>query len=422
MFQQPQHSTEKLLAALDSVEKRDPAVGAFVDEVDRRQRVLRELAPTGPLRGLAVGVKDLYRVGGLATRVGSKLPAQLFEGDESSIVARLKAAGASILGKTAMDEFAYCEPPGTKNPRDPTRTPGGSSGGSAAAVAAGMCPVALGSQTLQSTIVPAAYCGVIGYKPTYERLPFDGVALSPSFDTVGFLAESFEVLNAVLPIAMPHWRNAVPDRPVLGIPEPWGIRRLHTEGWEAFERHCRVLVETGFELRPGHLPWNKDLSRWAELIRDLTHAEMAAVHCNWFDEYKALYRPRTRHAVERGRAVDPERLEECRRSRDLLNELVEQATIEAGIDAWICPATGSVAPVGYETTGDSWLTSFWSYTGRPTACVPVFDSPTGLSHGLQAIAPRGRDEELLAWASELAEVVQHPAGEAQRRSERPDGP
>ena len=164
-----------------------------------------------------------------------------------------------------MDEFAYGEPPATKNPRDPSRTHGDSSGGSAAAVAAGMCPVALGSQTLQSTIVPAAYCGVIGDKPTYERLPFDAVAVSPSFDTIGFPAESFEVPNAVVLIAMPGWQDVAPDRPVLGVPEPWGTRRLHTEGWKAFERHGKVLAEAGFELRPGRLPWNKDLTRWAQL-------------------------------------------------------------------------------------------------------------------------------------------------------------
>ena len=144
-------------AALERLEVIDPAVNAFVDETDRRIRIESTRPADGPLRGVAVGAKDLYRVEGLPTRAGSRLPASLFDGDESTIVRELRRAGAVVLGKTAMDEFAYCEPPPTKNPRDRRRTPGGSSGGSAAAVAAGICRLAVGSQTLQSIVVPAAY-------------------------------------------------------------------------------------------------------------------------------------------------------------------------------------------------------------------------------------------------------------------------
>src|SRR5918996_4073545 len=165
-------------SALERLEAIDPSIEAFVDESDRRRRLEASPPTAGPLHGVAVGVKDLYRVEGLPTTAGSRLPVSVFEGEESLVVKKLKQAGAVVLGKTAMDEFAYCEPPPTKNPLDPRRTPGGSSGGSAAAVAAGICRLAVGSQTLQSIIVPATYCGVVGYKPTFERLTFDGIPLA----------------------------------------------------------------------------------------------------------------------------------------------------------------------------------------------------------------------------------------------------
>ena len=230
---------------------------------------------------LAVGVKDLYRVEGVPTRAGSRLPASVFEGEESLVVKKLKQAGAVVLGKTAMDEFAYCEPPSTKNPHDLRRTPGGSSGGSAAAVAAGICRLAVGSQTLQSIVVPAAYCGVVGYKPTFERLEFDGIPLAPSIDTVGFLAPTVADLHTGVSALIDDWTDPTSSsRPVLGVPEPWGPRPLVDEGWRAHERHLEVLRSQGFELRPTRVPWNtpQDLSDWERRVGDLLHAEMSLGH------------------------------------------------------------------------------------------------------------------------------------------------
>lgn len=184
-----------LVEVASRIEDIDRNVRAFIAEEDRLGRLFRDGIGDGALAGVPVGIKDVYRVTGLPTHAGSRLPQELFAGDESAIVGGLRVAGAIIAGKTAMDEFAYCEPPPTRNPRDLSRTPGGPSGGSAAAVAAGMCPLAMGSQTLQSIIAPAAYCGVIGYKPTYQRFPFDGVPLSPSFDTIGLIADSMSLLS-----------------------------------------------------------------------------------------------------------------------------------------------------------------------------------------------------------------------------------
>ncbi len=225
----------RVVVALERLDAVDAELGAFVDESDRRGRLGSTEVATGFLHGVAVGVKDLYRVAGLSTRAGSRLPPELFERGQSAVVTRLVGAGAVVLGKTAMDEFAYCEPPATRNPLDPRRTPGGSSGGSAAAVAAGICPISIGSQTLQSVLVPAAYCGVIGFKPTYGRLAFDGVPLAPSIDTVGFLSRSVDDLRAVAAEVLPGWiEPEAPTRPVLGIPYAWGPHREVGDAWRAF--------------------------------------------------------------------------------------------------------------------------------------------------------------------------------------------
>src|SRR5215212_3957574 len=205
---------------VEQVERRvrsiDPHIRALLPEPDRLGRLLRDAArlreryPNPASRpalfGVMAGVKDLIRVDGFPTRAGSALPDSLFAGPEASVVGRLRASGALILGKTAMDEFAYVEPPATRNPHNLAHTPGGSSGGSAAAVAAGLCPLALGTQTSRSVIGPAAFCGIVGFKPTFGRIPTDGVVpLSPSFDTVGLLTQ--DVAGAILAatVLVPHW-------------------------------------------------------------------------------------------------------------------------------------------------------------------------------------------------------------------------
>jgi Asp-tRNA(Asn)/Glu-tRNA(Gln) amidotransferase A subunit family amidase len=394
----------EIAAALERLEAIDPDIKAFVDEPNRPRRLAASPSGDGPLRGFAVGVKDLYRVEGIPTRAGSRLPASLFEGEESLLVKTLKQAGAVVLGKTAMDEFAYCEPPPTKNPRDRRRTPGGSSGGSAAAVAAGICRLAVGSQTLQSIVVPAAFCGVVGYKPTFERLEFDGLSLAPSIDTVGFLAPSVADLHAGAFAVIPGWHDpASSSRPVLGVPEMWGPLPHATEGWVAHETHLRVLRGLGFELRPTRVPWDtpEDLREWGLRIGDLLHAEMALVHADWFDRFAHLYRPHTAEAIRLGRAISAERLRECREARLDLADLLHEGASRSGIDCWICPSAIGVAPVGYQDTGDASMTAPWSYAGFPALSLPVFDGPDGMPLGIQLIAAPGRDELLLGWAAHL---------------------
>lgn len=188
-----------------------------------------------------------------------------------------------------------------------------------------------------------------------------------------------------------------------GIPPSWGPR--HKQGWDAFGRQVDAVEAAGWEFRRAELPWSDDLNHWATVVRDLLHGEMARAHADWFAAFGDLYRPRTRQAVERGQSVTERRLAECRYERARLIDLLEHATAEAGVDCWVCPATGTVAPLGYENTGDSWMTSFWSLAGWPAITLPVFDGPEGLPYGLQCVAPAGNDEVLLAVAADLQQTL-----------------
>lgn len=394
--------------ALGWLEMIDAELGAFVDEADRRGRLGSTEVPAGPLQGVPVGVKDLYRVAGLPTRAGSRLPPELFDGAESLVVTRLTRAGAVVLGKTAMDELAYCEPPATKNPLDPRRTPGGSSGGSAAAVAAGICPVSIGSQTLESVLVPATYCGVIGFKPTFGRLPFDGVPLAPSIDTIGFLSRSIDDLRAASAAILPEWiEPEAPTRPVLGVPHAWGPQREVGDAWRAFEEHVETLRARGFELRRADVPWTDDDDRlvWEQRTLDLLHGEMAAVHATWFDRYADLYRTGTANGVLQGRSIEPPRVDRCREARGTLADLLVANAASAGIDAWICPTAPGVAPVGAQQAGFSWMTGLWSFAGVPSISIPVTDRSEVLPRGIQLVGSPGDDEELLSWAAPIADAL-----------------
>ncbi|MBI4771596.1 MAG: amidase, partial [Chloroflexi bacterium] len=224
------------LAALEAhFSAREPAVLAFLPEPDRFDRLRREAAALlerypdpdarPPLFGAPVGVKDIFHVAGFPTRAGSRLPPEALAGPEADSVRALKAAGALILGKTVSTEFAYFGPGPTRNPHAPDHTPGGSSSGSAAAVAAGLCPLALGTQTIGSIIRPAAFCGVVGFKPGYERVSRAGVIpLSPSLDHVGVFAAEVAGVALAARVLVGDWRLEIGDRGQPVVIGDWTLR------------------------------------------------------------------------------------------------------------------------------------------------------------------------------------------------------
>jgi Asp-tRNA(Asn)/Glu-tRNA(Gln) amidotransferase A subunit family amidase len=229
---------EWLQARFESIE---PELLAFLPEVNRFERLhadaeqLTDQYPNPKQRplvfGLPLGVKDIFHVSGFKTQAGSKLPPKVLGGDQASCVGALRAAGGLILGKTVTTEFAYFAPGPTRNPHHPMHTPGGSSSGSAAAVAAGLAPLALGTQTIGSINRPAAFCGTVGYKPTYARISAQGVIpLSPSLDHIGYFTPDAASAAWIAPLLVDNWdkadlehknlRLAIPTGPYMDNAEP----------------------------------------------------------------------------------------------------------------------------------------------------------------------------------------------------------
>jgi Asp-tRNA(Asn)/Glu-tRNA(Gln) amidotransferase A subunit family amidase len=401
---------------LARVARLDPRIHALVPEPSRQRRLLHEgteLQARGghdayrpALYGIVVGVKDCIRVDGLPTQAGSTLPPELFAGSQAAVVTALREAGALILGKTAMDEFAYAEPAATRNPHNLQHTPGGSSSGSAAAVAAGLCPLAIGTQTSRSVIGPAAFCGVVGYKPTYCRISTDGViSLAPSFDTIGMFTRDVAGMKLAASALVPNWRPSDERRrPVLGVPEGKLLTWTLESGRAAFAIHLRALSTAGYEIR--RVPFFSDeaVEEVDHLALTLLHGEMARVHAAWFRQFSERYRPRTARAILRGQAVSDDELEACRAHRQRFLAQVETLMKIVGVDLWVTPASAGPAPLGLQLTGWGGMTTAWSYAGMPCATVPAGRDRNGLPFGLQCVAAPLHDESLLDWMEDIERV------------------
>ena len=392
---------------LAQVDQRDAQVLALCSEKDRAGRIRRELPATGPLMGVPFGVKDLFSVDGLVTRAGSSLPPEELESPESSVVTRFKRAGAIVLGKTTTDEFAYAEPPATRNPWDPTRSPGGSSAGSAAAVAAGLCPFALGTQTSRSVIAPASFCGVVGVKPSHGRVPMDGIVpLSPSMDTAGFLAADVADADTIASVMIDDWSPAAPGEPRFGVPSKRFIDEM-LDGEPAvapFLAAVESLRSSGLELPVMEFQWERHTETVFRNGRSLLHGEMARVHARWWPRYRSHYRPKTAMGVEVGMKVSDDELEEMRAYCGLLRDEIHGDLDRARVDVFLLPAQPRPASVMGGPTGFGHTTTPWSLAGLPCVSVPLLETD-GLPLGLQGVSRFHSDELLLKAMADLHTVV-----------------
>lgn len=417
---------------------------AFYAEAGRFERLRREAAALEarfpepeerpPLYCVPVGVKDIFHVDGLPTTAGSRLPAELFAGEQAAAVSRLLTAGALVLGKTVSTEFAYFAPGPTRNPRDPERTPGGSSSGSAAAVAAGLTPLAFGTQTIGSISRPAAYCGVVGYKPSYDRIPRDGVVpLAPSADHVGVFTASVAGAELAAALLCEDWRPAAPesrsasttesaaathpgstaatpsrdpaavDRPRLAVPKGPYLTHATRQGIEHFKATCDRLEAAGFIVAV--VPAMPDFDDIVARHRRLVAAEAARVHTTWYADYGSRYHPKTVELLEAGRAVTREQLADALAGREKLRRELGALMSERRIDLWVSPPAQGPAPLGLDSTGDPIMNLPWSHCGLPTLTIPAGTDEAGLPLGLQLAAGWYDDEKLLAWGRRLEEVL-----------------
>ena len=416
----PYSAAASLPALLDLLEARfnasESAIQAFLPEANRFDRLrgdarkLQERYPDAasrpPLFGALLGVKDIFHVAGFTTRAGAAVPPELFAGNEAEVVRRLKAAGALIVGKTVTTEFAYFEPGPTRNPQNTQHTPGGSSSGSAAAMAAGLAHLTLGTQTVGSVIRPAAYCGVVGYKPSFGRAPTPGsVTFSPSADHVGFFAQSVDMLHRAAPVVIDNWQpkpHSQGKRPVLAVPA--GKYLQQCEALDCFGAQLKTLEHAGYEIK--RLEIFADIDAIDACHTDLIAAELAHEHRHWFAEYSQRYRPRTAALIRQGQEVSAARLAACRAHCLQLRQRLHILMDAENIDLWISPAAPDVAPAGLAVTGSPMMNMPWTHAGLPALSLPAGTGKLDLPLGLQLVARFGDDEMLLNWADDIAPLWQ----------------
>ena len=417
-----------LFARIDHLEQlfsaREPEVLAFVPEAGRFDRLRREAEALEkqfpdpdqrpPLFGIFLGVKDIFHVDGFPTRAGSLLPPDLLAGPEGDAVSRLKQVGALIVGKTITTEFAYFAPGPTRNPHHPAHTPGGSSSGSAAAVAAGLCDIALGTQTIGSINRPAAFCGVIGYKPSYDRISREGVIpLSPSVDHVGVFGASIEWVERAARVVVGDWRLALSgvdrldvgnlQQAVLGIPEGPYLDHTEPEGIEHFRSVVELLSSAGFMVKS--IPSMPDFKDITHRHNTIVAYDVACVHEKWYAEFRDLYHPKTIELITRGQTISNTQyqiaLEGCAQLRQHLTELM---TLHQ-IDLWLSPSAPGPAPRGLDSTGNPVMNLPWTHAGLPTLTLPAGKNKDGLPLGLQLTAGWYADEKLFSWAKALENSI-----------------
>ena len=395
--------------------EREPSVLAFVPEDGRFDRLRREaaelitrypsLGARPPLFGLPIGVKDIFHVSGFTTRAGSKLPPEELQGPEAESVTRLRNAGALVMGKTVTTEFAYFGPGPTRNPHNPEHTPGGSSSGSAAAVGAGLCPLTLGTQTIGSIIRPASFCGVVGYKPTYERVSRAGVIqLSPSLDHIGVFASDVAGAEAGASVLVRDWMiGELGRRPILGIPEGVYLERASAEMMAHFREACSQLAEAGYTIKALNAMPDFEMIRERHYL--ITAGDAFHVHRNWFSRYREVYHPKTVELLEKGQGVSDEALEEAKKGREQLRAQLQAQMAAHGIDVWVSPSAIGPAPKGLDSTGNPVMNLPWTHAGLPVIGLPAGRSAEGLPLGLQLAARWGEDEKLFEWAQGIESVL-----------------
>lgn len=359
----------------------------------------------GELHGLPIGVKDVIDTADMPTEYGSPIYRGHRPASDATCVARLRAAGAVVIGKTVTCEFANYPPSRTRNPHDPTRTPGGSSSGSAAAVADGHVAIALGTQTAGSVIRPAAFNGVIGFKPSYGAYDLGGVLpLAPSLDTLGVFARSIgdlSLIHAVLRDRSNRCNDAVlRSVPRIGVVRtPWwgrGETSMHTAFLGAVSR----LQNAGADVIDIDLPDQFEQVLQAHEI--IFSGEAFREFQKEIREHSDLLHPQMREKLlTPGSRIDDTELQ---RAKQLVAAWRSRlADLMAGLDVLLTPAAAGEAPSGLGMTGDPIFNRAWTALGVPCLCYPIGRGPHGMPLAVQVIGQFDRDDSLLAHAGWMAE-------------------
>jgi len=398
---------ETVEAALAAIQARDQELHAWqavnADFARRQARALDAGPPRGPLHGIPVGVKDIFDTADLPTEYGSPIYKGHRPAADAACVAAARAAGAVILGKTVTTEFATMVPAATVHPKNPKHTPGGSSSGSAAAVAAGMVRFAFGTQTVGSIIRPAAYCGVVGYKPSFGTLSRSGMKMGcDTLDTAGVIARSVE--DAALLVAGSAMRPDLLEigdfkNPELGLCRSPNWRHMSPQGAAAFEAAAKRLADKGARL----VDFELDFQELDAAASTILVYEMARALAYEITNHRERVSPMLLERVDSGAAMPYEQYAkavayatDCRRRlRDLTGD----------VDAILTPSATGEAPLGLGSTGNTAMNRLWTLLHGPCVTVPAGNGPGGLPLGVQLVGLSGSDAKTLAVARWVEHVV-----------------
>jgi Asp-tRNA(Asn)/Glu-tRNA(Gln) amidotransferase A subunit family amidase len=389
----------------EAIAARDADIGAFAAcDIDAAREAATERHASAPLRGLPIGIKDIFDTAQLPTAYGSRLYAGHRPKADATLVMLAQRAGGIVLGKTVTTEFASLQPAKTRNPRNMAHTPGGSSSGSAAAVAAGMVPIACGSQTAGSIIRPAAFCGIAGFKPSFRLLPTVGMkCFAWSLDTAGLFAVT--IADVAYAAAAISGRDLRIDRHGDGLiddsPPSIGLVRSHhwpeasADMQDAFERAARLAEAAGARVRDVELPPAfEQADRIHATIQDFEAFRALAYE---YDHHRDDMGPLLRQQLDAASTIAPNDYDDARRLARRARQ--SYADVIAGFDVLLSPSATGAAPHGLLSTGRPIFNRLWTLLGPPCINVPGLTDRAGLPLGVQVIGRFARDRVALEAAA-----------------------
>jgi Asp-tRNA(Asn)/Glu-tRNA(Gln) amidotransferase A subunit family amidase len=418
-------SEELVRVCLDRIAALEERIGAWayldpdyaLKQAREADRALRGGQTLGPLHGVPVGVKDIFDTKDMPTEDGTVLHAGRQPAEDATAVALLREAGAIILGKTVTTELAVYAPGKTRNPHDPECTPGGSSSGSAAAVAAGMVPLAIGTQTNGSVIRPASYCGVYGYKPTYGRIsrhfvlqqsrPLDQIGVfARTIEDVALIAEQLIAFDDRDPDTRPRARPKLVETLTGEPPFQPRLAFVKTPVWDQAEADTKdafaeLVAHLGENIGETELPEIFDDA--VEQHRTIMEADLARSFEREYARGKDKLSAILREMIERGQKVLAVDYNRAVSRIPVLNRLLDN-TFD-WYDAILTPATTGEAPVGLESTGSPIFCTIWSLCGMPAITLPILQGAHGMPLGVQLVGPRDDDAQLLRTARWLVNIA-----------------
>ena len=379
---------------LEAIKRWEPNTKALVDwnPIEARKRL--DISKSGPLSGWSVGVKDIIDVQGMPTLCNASFVSREPVTHDAEIVKSLLAQGAFILSKTVTTPFAFLDPGITCNPWNFEHTPGGSSSGSAAAVACGMVRLALGSQTVASVIRPASYCGVVGFKPTFERFSTAGIfPFSPAVDTVGFFTRSVSDMQIVMEALTKESVKPVGNKIIkLGLVSDIAAKPAGEEMLNVLNNSVSSLEGQPFKVQPVTVP--EGSSEAYPYHFDLISSEGSKVHEEYFSRFRDRYPPNLRQLLLKGKTVSSQEIAKIKEHKSLFTKRMLKIFEE--YDVLVTPSAEGAAPRGLGKTGDPRFSLLWTYSGCPSLSLPVALSNRGLPMGLQLIGRPMEDTTLLS--------------------------